>query len=438
MKKPLFSMILIIALSFSMFQTAFASSDLYFKLGQNEDGPHISITEDGVEMFPVDQIFKFVDPADQGGEYVNLNQSPWQSSIVFQNRCFVITRGSTEINEMINSDAGCFEVKKTYTIEKPARYLDDPTKGVLAPLSFISKVLSDNPDNNFTKFETKYDDNNDILTFTPYTKSAAGTSKKQIVNPVKLAMKINSPWLLTADDGKNFDDNDHSVTPVIRGGSTLLPIAPVIQRLGGTTTWNEDERKVTISLADTTIDLWIDLNIASVNGVKKKLEVAPTIINGRTMTPLRFVTENLGATVSWDQGSQMILLYYGGAEEKAADLLEFSFKIGILDATQKSQDNRKSLVDIVSENQKKHDMVQYNDNDPLDYYGNTIHVGDTVMSGTFYGVVKKIDRTKVLVYWNRANYLVIGKGEELKTAALFGIDWLGEQWFEAKTVTVSN
>lgn len=106
-------MILILALSFSMFQTAFASSDFYFKLGQNEDGPHISITEDGVEMFPVDQIFKFVDPADQGGEYVNLDQSPWQSNIVFQNRCFVITRGSTEINEMVNSDVGCFEVKNS-------------------------------------------------------------------------------------------------------------------------------------------------------------------------------------------------------------------------------------------------------------------------------------------------------------------------------------
>ncbi len=140
-------------------------------------------------------------------------------------------------------------------------------------------------------------------------------------------MKINSPWLLTEDDGKNFDDNDHNVTPVIRSGSTLLPIAPIIERLGGTTKWTKDEQKVMISLGKDTIALWIDNKTASVNGVKKELEVAPTIINGRTMTPVRFVTENLGATIRWDKDSQMVLIYYGGTEESDTDLFTFDKKM---------------------------------------------------------------------------------------------------------------
>ncbi|WP_167859510.1 hypothetical protein, partial [Paenibacillus cymbidii] len=100
--------------------------------------------------------------------------------------------------------------------------------------------------------------------------------------------------------------------------------------------------------------------------------------------------------------------------------------------------SRKTLVGVVKENQEKHEKVQYNDHDPLDYYGKLIHAGDTVGLGTFDGIVKQIRGTKVLVYWNQANYLVVGKGEEEKTAAVFGIKWLSEQWVEAKTVTVSG
>jgi hypothetical protein len=52
-----------------------------------------------------------------------------------------------------------------------------------------------------------------------------------------------------------------------------------------------------------------------VNGVSTPIDstdakVVPEIINGRTMLPLRFVTENLGATVGWDQNTQTITITY--------------------------------------------------------------------------------------------------------------------------------
>ncbi|MNW42261.1 hypothetical protein D3C74_194270 [compost metagenome] len=155
------------------------------------------------------------------------------------------------------------------------------------------------------------------------------------------------------------------------------------------------------------------------------------------MIPLRFVTENLGATIRWDGDSQIVLVYYGGAQKSNTDLYTFDYKITMLDIYQKKEDNRKTLEDVVKENQQKHANVQYNDHDPLDYYGKMIRVGDTVGSGTFDGIVKKISGTKVLVYWNHASFIV-EKGKEEETAALFGIKWLTEQWVEAKTVTVSN
>lgn len=431
MKKPLSSFILIIALSLIMIQTAFAS-DMAIKLtGQKEDWVHTPVSEDGVMVFPIGQILKFLDLS--GTESVETHGTPLYSYVTFQGLCFKITDRKTDVLEYeVDESGACINATgNTYQLEKPARYLDDPTLGVYVPLSFISKILANAPFGN--KFDAKYVDG--ALEFNMFKED--GTGKIQIINPVKLAMKINSPWLLTEDDGKNFDDNDHNVTPVIRGGSTLLPIAPIIERLGGTTTWTGSEKKVTITLGDNTIELWIDQNTASVNGAKKEMAVAPTIINGRTMTPVRFVTENLGATIRWDGNSQMVLIYYGGAEESATDLFNFDYKITILDAVQKKEDNRKTLEDVVKENQQKHEKVQYNDHDPLDYYGKMVHVGDTVGSGTFDGIVKKVNGTKLLVYWNYASFIV-EKGKEEETATLFGIKWLSEQWVEAKTVTVSD
>jgi len=52
-----------------------------------------------------------------------------------------------------------------------------------------------------------------------------------------------------------------------------------------------------------------------VNGDKKQidpenLDVFPEIINGRTMLPLRFIAENLGCTIEWDEKSKTIAIYY--------------------------------------------------------------------------------------------------------------------------------
>jgi len=103
--------------------------------------------------------------------------------------------------------------------------------------------------------------------------------------------------------------------PVIKNGRTLLPIRAIIEALGGSVSWDAAEKKVTVSLGSTTIELWIGKSIAKVNGVdtpidSKNSKVVPEIINGRTMLPLRFVTESLGCDVQWDGTTQTITIIY--------------------------------------------------------------------------------------------------------------------------------
>ena len=102
---------------------------------------------------------------------------------------------------------------------------------------------------------------------------------------------------------------------IIENGRTLLPIRAVIEALGGTVGWDATEKKVTVTLGSTTIELWISKNTARVNGITKPIDssnpkVVPEIINGRTMLPLRFVAENLGCDVNWNGTTNTITITY--------------------------------------------------------------------------------------------------------------------------------
>ncbi|WP_197535273.1 stalk domain-containing protein [Caldisericum exile] len=127
-----------------------------------------------------------------------------------------------------------------------------------------------------------------------------------------IALQIGSSSFTVDGDIRTLDS-----PPVIKNGRTLLPIRAIIEALGGTVSWDATTRKVTISLGNNTIELWIGRSIAKVNGTDTPIDstnpkVVPEIINGRTMIPLRFVAESLGADVQWDGTTKTITITYGG------------------------------------------------------------------------------------------------------------------------------
>ena len=101
-------------------------------------------------------------------------------------------------------------------------------------------------------------------------------------------------------------------TPVISGGRTLLPIKYAAAPLGATVDWNASEQKVTVKTVTKTIELWIGKNTAKINGVATLIDpgntaVQPLIVPpGRTMLPLRFVTENLGCDLEWNPSTKEV------------------------------------------------------------------------------------------------------------------------------------
>lgn len=102
---------------------------------------------------------------------------------------------------------------------------------------------------------------------------------------------------------------------VSKNGRTLLPLKYLAAPLQASAGWEPKEKKVTVTLGDKTICLWVGKNSATVNDIKtpidpKNAQVVPTIMNGRTMLPLGFIAQNLGCGVDWNPATQEATITY--------------------------------------------------------------------------------------------------------------------------------
>jgi len=97
--------------------------------------------------------------------------------------------------------------------------------------------------------------------------------------------------------------------PAIVGGRTMVPLRFVGEAFGALVSWEEKTRRVVCSLDGTRIELQIDNKTALVNGKSVALDAAPFISGGRTMVPLRFMSEQMGASVEWDPESKTALVF---------------------------------------------------------------------------------------------------------------------------------
>ncbi len=98
------------------------------------------------------------------------------------------------------------------------------------------------------------------------------------------------------------------VYPRIVSGRTLVPMRTMFETFGLTVSWDNSTRTAQGTDPDNTISFTIDSNKALVNGQEIILDIPASIIDGRTMIPLRFLSENLGYKVVWIQASNLILI----------------------------------------------------------------------------------------------------------------------------------
>ncbi|MBR5539332.1 MAG: family 43 glycosylhydrolase [Clostridia bacterium] len=106
----------------------------------------------------------------------------------------------------------------------------------------------------------------------------------------------------------NGESKTLDAAPIIRNSRTMLPVRFVAENLGATVGWDDATKTVTVKSADATIEIVIGAATAKVNGKEIALDSPAFIENSRTYLPVRVVAENLGATVSWDDATKTATL----------------------------------------------------------------------------------------------------------------------------------
>jgi len=99
--------------------------------------------------------------------------------------------------------------------------------------------------------------------------------------------------------------------PVNEQGRVLVPMRAIFESLGAKVLWDQESRTVKGTLGQTTVELTVGDTKALVNGAAKTLDVPAKIINGRTLVPVRFVSESLDASVGWYPMTRTVTIQRG-------------------------------------------------------------------------------------------------------------------------------
>lgn len=98
------------------------------------------------------------------------------------------------------------------------------------------------------------------------------------------------------------------VPPRIIEGRTLVPLRGIFEQLGATAQWDQSTLTATMTRGDSIVKVTIGSQTAWVNGEKKTLDVPAQLISSRTLVPVRFIAEALGAQVGWNNSPQTVIL----------------------------------------------------------------------------------------------------------------------------------
>jgi Copper amine oxidase N-terminal domain len=139
------------------------------------------------------------------------------------------------------------------------------------------------------------------------------------VTAAVLAVAMSAPvlWRALAQSaiGVYIDGQPVSfdMPPMMMQGRVLVPLRGIFERLGATVDYDARTQHIVAVHGAQTVELTIGSRQARVNDTPTLLDVPAMAINGRTMVPLRFISEALGATVQWVEASRTILIGSPGA-----------------------------------------------------------------------------------------------------------------------------
>lgn len=128
---------------------------------------------------------------------------------------------------------------------------------------------------------------------------------KKIISVFVVLALIFTSAVSFADEGREikvFVDGEQiefDVPPTSENGRTLVPMRYIFEALGAEVNWVQSENKAVAVKGDITVEIGVDNNVMTRNGKEIVLDVPAKATNGRILVPARAVAEAFDAKVDW-------------------------------------------------------------------------------------------------------------------------------------------
>lgn len=117
------------------------------------------------------------------------------------------------------------------------------------------------------------------------------------------SMKVGSKSIIFNGTSKPID-----VAPVVKDETIYVPIKYVMDAFGGSASWTSATKKIMVLRGSKVMELTVNNKEYLLNGKRLSAGVTPLILQGRTLVPLRLVSEQLGLTVNWAQKTKTVTI----------------------------------------------------------------------------------------------------------------------------------
>lgn len=101
---------------------------------------------------------------------------------------------------------------------------------------------------------------------------------------------------------------EFDVLPQIIDGRTMVPIRAIFEKMGAEVLWDNDTATAVCTKGDTIVKMTVNSTDMYINDKPVIMDVSPTVIDGRCLTPARYVAEAFGAEVMWDQEANRVVI----------------------------------------------------------------------------------------------------------------------------------
>ena len=130
------------------------------------------------------------------------------------------------------------------------------------------------------------------------------------------ATTVSAEKITVELDGEKIE---FDVSPEIIGGSTMVPLRKIFEALGATVKWNDETKTVSARKNSKTVTLTVDSSDLQIESGKTDGEGNPVtetvtldapaqIISGRTLVPVRAVSESFGLNVEWNEKNRKVII----------------------------------------------------------------------------------------------------------------------------------